>query len=102
MAVAPVLAACDRRDLGSAWFSIDPADLEPSVYVFDAMPGGMGLCETLYAQRLLWLETARDLVASCKCEGGCPACLYSSSCEAMNEHLSKAGALKLLNSVIHL
>jgi DEAD/DEAH box helicase domain-containing protein len=101
MAVAPVLAACDRRDLGSAWFSIDPADLEPSVYVFDAMPGGMGLCEALFAQRLLWLETARDLVESCRCEGGCPACLYSANCEAMNEHLSKLGALKVLESVIH-
>ncbi len=99
MAVAPVLAVCDRRDLGSAWFSIDPADLEPSVYAFDAMPGGMGLCESLFARRDDWVRMALDLVQSCKCESGCPACLYSAQCEAMNEHLNKAGAIKLLTGM---
>jgi DEAD/DEAH box helicase domain-containing protein len=99
MAVAPVIAACDRRDLGSAWFSVDPSDLEPSVYVFDAMPGGVGLCEALFAGRAAWLDAALRLVESCKCEGGCPACLYSAHCEAMNEHLSKAGAVAVLRSL---
>jgi DEAD/DEAH box helicase domain-containing protein len=100
MAVAPVLASCDRRDLGSAWFSIDPKDLEPSVYVFDAMPGGIGLCEKLFERRKDWVAMALDLVRSCKCEGGCPACLYSSQCEASNEHLDKSAAVALLEDLL--
>lgn len=100
MAVAPVLASCDRRDLGSAWFSIDPQDLEPSVYVFDAMPGGVGLCEKLFERRSEWVQTALNLVSSCKCESGCPACLYNSNCEATNEHLDKPGTLRVLESLL--
>jgi DEAD/DEAH box helicase domain-containing protein len=100
MAIAPVLASCDRRDLGSAWFSIDPQDLEPSIYVYDAMPGGVGLCEKLYERRSDWVTMALDLVRSCKCEGGCPACLFSSQCEASNEHLSKPGTVKVLESLL--
>jgi DEAD/DEAH box helicase domain-containing protein len=96
MAVAPVVAACDRRDLGSAWFSIDPQDLEPSVYAFDAMPGGVGLSEALYRNRVEWLRLAHELVTTCDCADGCPACLYSANCEAMNEHLSKPGAVRAL------
>ena len=99
-AVAPVLASCDRRDLGSAWFSIDPQDLQPSVYVFDAMPGGVGLSESLFARFDDWVAMSLALVEGCKCESGCPACLYSSQCEAMNEHLSKAGAVKVLKSLM--
>ncbi len=100
LAVAPVLASCDRRDLGSAWFSIDPQDLEPSVYVFDAMPGGVGLCESLFDRRKEWVATALDLVRSCKCETGCPACLYAAQCEAMNEHLDKQGTVRILESLL--
>lgn len=100
MAVAPVLASCDRRDLGSAWFSIDPKDLEPSVYVFDAMPGGIGLCEKLFERRKDWIAMALDLVRSCKCEGGCPACLYSAQCEASNEHLDKPATIALLEDLL--
>ena len=101
MAVAPVIAACDRRDLGSAWFSVDPLDLSPAVYVFDATPGGMGLSESLFARCTDWLAMALGLLESCKCESGCPACLYSSLCEGMNENLSKEGALRLVRSLNH-
>lgn len=96
MAVAPILATCDRRDLGSAWFSVDPADLEPSVYVFDATPGGIGLCEKLFEDTTKWLELALRLIEGCDCADGCPACLLSSHCESLNEHLSKAGTLRIL------
>ncbi|HXH60306.1 MAG TPA: Zn-binding domain-containing protein, partial [Fimbriimonadaceae bacterium] len=100
LAVAPMIAVCDRRDLGSAWFSVDPADFEPSVYVFDAVPGGIGLCESLFARSGEWIQSAISLLEGCKCEDGCPLCLYSAQCESMNENLDKRGALRLLSSLL--
>ncbi len=99
MAVAPILASCDRRDLGSAWFSVDPGSLEPAVYVFDAAPGGVGLSEKLYERADEWAAMAVKLLEGCSCADGCPACLLSSQCECMNEHLSKPGALRLAKSL---
>ena len=64
------------------------------------MPGGMGLCEALFAKRREWAEMALSLVASCKCEHGCPACLLSANCESMNENLSKRGTARLLSWVL--
>ncbi|MCH8979802.1 MAG: DUF1998 domain-containing protein, partial [Armatimonadetes bacterium] len=98
-AVAPILASCDRRDLGSAWFTVDPGSLAPAVYVFDAAPGGVGLSEKLYERAGDWALMAVQLLEGCKCEEGCPACLLSPQCECMNEHLSKSGALRLAKSL---
>ncbi|EGV32367.1 DEAD/DEAH box helicase domain protein [Thiorhodococcus drewsii AZ1] len=48
---------------------------EPTLFLYDNYPGGVGLSAPLYddAQRLL--GDARDLVAGCACRGGCPACV---------------------------
>jgi DEAD/DEAH box helicase domain-containing protein len=99
MAVAPLLAGCDRGDLGSAWYAVFPDTMRPAVFVFDKTPGGVGLCERLFESLTGWLRAAHQLLASCKCEGGCPACLYSPRCEAGNEALSKAGTLALLQNL---
>ncbi len=96
-AVAPLIAGCDRADLGSAWYAMFPDTMRPAVFVFDRAPGGVGLCERLFESREEWLRAAHDLVASCNCEEGCPACLYSARCEVSNEALSKAGALALVS-----
>jgi DEAD/DEAH box helicase domain-containing protein len=96
LAVAPLLAGCDRADLGSAWYSVFPDTMAPAVYVFDKTPGGVGLCESLFASMAGWLQAATQLLTSCLCETGCPACLYSPRCEAMNEMLDKPRTVKLL------
>jgi DEAD/DEAH box helicase domain-containing protein len=95
-AVAPWLIGADRGDLGSAWYVVTPDTLLPSVFVYDQTPGGLGFSERLFHDRLAWRESARQLVASCSCQEGCPACLLSPRCESANEALSKPGTLKLL------
>ena len=100
LAVAPFLAGCDRGDLGSAWYSVFPDTMRPAVFIFDRAPGGVGLGEKLFEVRSAWVRAARQLLASCECEGGCPACLYSPRCESGNEALSKVGALGLLRRLV--
>jgi DEAD/DEAH box helicase domain-containing protein len=96
MAVAPLIAGCDRGDLGSAWYTVAPDTLHPVLYVFDRTPGGVGLAERLMNDRVEWIGAARRLLRGCPCSEGCPACLLSSRCEANNEMLSKQGAEALL------
>lgn len=100
--VAPIIAGCDRRDIGSAWFSADPDDLSPAIYLFDEGPGGVGLCEKLFEQSETWFSAALKLMEGCDCDNGCPACLYSSQCESLNENLNKIGAIELLKNLIDL
>ena len=99
LAVAPLLAGCDRGDLGSAWYAAFPDTLRPAVFVFDKTPGGVGLSERLYEGREAWLRAALELLTSCECEEGCPACLLSARCEAMNETLAKRGTIEVLRSL---
>ncbi|HVT12229.1 MAG TPA: DEAD/DEAH box helicase [Fimbriimonadaceae bacterium] len=99
MAVAPLIAGCDRSDLGSSWYTVSPDTLAPALFVFDQTPGGVGLCERLYANFGPWIMAAYQLVSSCECAEGCPACLLSARCEANNENLSKRGSLDHLTAL---
>lgn len=96
MAVAPLIAGCDRSDLGSAWYSVSPDTLRPCLFVFDRTPGGVGLAERLMNDRIEWVGAASRLLRGCPCALGCPACLLSTRCEANNEMLDKWGAIELL------
>jgi len=98
MALAPLIAGCDRNDLSSAWYAYFPDTLAPAVFVYDTTPGGVGLCERLFADAGPWLRQATQLLETCDCEEGCPACLLSPRCEVSNETLDKRETLKLLLS----
>lgn len=99
VAVAPLLAGCDRGDLGSAWYAVHPETMAPAVFVFDRTPGGIGLAESLWRRRAEWVMAARDLLRSCPCREGCPGCLLSARCEASNEMLNKQGGLEMLQEL---
>ncbi len=96
MAVAPLLAGCEKTDLGSAWYMTFSATLAPAVIFFDAVPGGIGLSEKLFSRLDEWASASLELLESCPCEEGCPACLMSSGCEIGNQLLNKHGAIDLI------
>lgn len=96
LAVAPVRAGCDRGDLGSSWYSYAPELGVPAVYTFDRSAGGVGLSEALFAHHDAWLSMAFQLLASCQCDEGCPACLLSPRCESGNQALHKPSTLDLI------
>jgi DEAD/DEAH box helicase domain-containing protein len=96
MALAPLVCGADRGDLGSSWYAMFPDSLSPAVFVMDRTPGGVGFCEKLFDSLPGWITAARQLLESCECEDGCPACLLSSRCEINNEALSKKQTIQML------
>ncbi len=73
-AVASVLLMVDPRDFGLVTQVRSPHDGAPTVYLYEAVPGGVGLAERLWQRHGELVDGAADLVASCGCEGGCPSC----------------------------
>lgn len=100
LAVAPFLAGCDRGDLGSAWYSAFHDTMQPCIFIFDKAPGGVGLCEKLFESLTGWFRAALQLLTSCECQDGCPACLYSARCESSNEALDKQAAIAVLMAIL--
>ncbi len=48
---------------------------DPTVFLFDAIPGGVGLAERIYERAGELLESAGRLIRGCNCRSGCPACV---------------------------
>ena len=74
----------------------------PTVYLYDAFPGGVGLSAPLFDRRDELLARALELVQGCDCRGGCPACV--GPVLAMDEgatHTPKMLALQVLNLLAH-
>jgi DEAD/DEAH box helicase domain-containing protein len=77
--------------VGAVGLMIDPKDLgqtlggrdgnsdthlfNPTLFLYDQVPGGVGLASRLYLERVDLIRRAQELLARCPCEGGCPACV---------------------------
>jgi DEAD/DEAH box helicase domain-containing protein len=99
LAVAPLLAGCDRADLGSVWYSVFPETTKPAIFIVDRTPGGVGLADRLFASLGGWVKASLQLLMSCDCPDGCPACLMSPRCECGNETLDKKTAIRILSKL---
>jgi DEAD/DEAH box helicase domain-containing protein len=73
-AVASVLLMVDPRDLGLVAQVRSPHQEAPTIYLYEAVPGGVGLSERLFARHDELVTGAAQLIAACDCEAGCPAC----------------------------
>jgi DEAD/DEAH box helicase domain-containing protein len=48
---------------------------QPTIFLYDRYPGGIGLSERLYEVHGQLLRQARDTIQRCGCMSGCPACV---------------------------
>jgi DEAD/DEAH box helicase domain-containing protein len=92
--VACLLLMCDRLDLGAtigegsppvetlekSWAKFEKGDVnqeffEPTLYLFDSYPGGIGLSEPLFGMHESLIQQTRELITGCSCDSGCPSCV---------------------------
>jgi DEAD/DEAH box helicase domain-containing protein len=73
--VASVLLMADPRDLGMVAQVQSPHAERPVIYLWEAVPGGVGLSARMFERTDELVDGALDLVEGCTCELGCPACV---------------------------
>ncbi|MGI8926931.1 MAG: DEAD/DEAH box helicase [Tepidiformaceae bacterium] len=73
--LAPIYCLCDARDIGSEAQVRSPHSELPTVFLYDSVPGGVGLAEKLFDVRESLVEACLALALSCDCENGCPGCV---------------------------
>ncbi|MFZ1155054.1 MAG: DEAD/DEAH box helicase [Solirubrobacteraceae bacterium] len=96
IAVLPLIAMCDRWDIGGLSTNAHPQTGGPTIFIYDGHPGGIGITRQAYQRFEELCRDARLLIAECPCKSGCPSCVQSPKCGNLNEPLSKAGALVVL------
>jgi DEAD/DEAH box helicase domain-containing protein len=101
----PLVASCDRGDIGGLSTAVGPeagenSDGLPSVFVYDGYPGGAGFAEQGFRQAGTWLTATAAAIEACECPSGCPSCVQSPKCGSGNEPLDKAGAVQVLHLVL--
>jgi DEAD/DEAH box helicase domain-containing protein len=92
--LAPIFLLCDIRDLGSWLGDASPAQpgvvatresarrrlleaehFRPTLYLYDAHAGGIGLAERVFEILPLLLARGRETLEVCPCRFGCPSCV---------------------------
>src|SRR5438105_13209615 len=91
--LAPIFLPCDLRDFG-AWLGdttpaetgvvatrestrrrlLEAAEFTPTVYLYDAHAGGIGLAERVFDILPQLLRHGLDTLEACRCGWGCPSC----------------------------
>jgi DEAD/DEAH box helicase domain-containing protein len=96
IAVLPLLAMCDRWDIGGLSTNYHHQTGSPTIFIYDGHPGGVGITRKGYEEFERLVGDARRLIGECPCAVGCPSCVQSPKCGNLNEPLSKDGALDLM------
>jgi DEAD/DEAH box helicase domain-containing protein len=96
----PLLALCDRWDLGGLSTAHHPDTGLATVFVYDGHPGGAGLAERSFLRLPEHLRMTRTTIGTCRCRDGCPSCIQSPKCGNGNDPLDKGGALRLLDLLL--
>jgi DEAD/DEAH box helicase domain-containing protein len=101
IAVLPLIAMCDRWDIGGLSTNAHPQTGGPTIFIYDGHPGGIGITRLAYQRFEELCRDAHRLITECPCKSGCPSCVQSPKCGNLNEPLSKAGASVVLEVMLH-
>ena len=99
IAVLPLIAMCDRWDIGGLSTNVHAQTGRPTIFIYDGHPGGIGITRRGFDCFEHLVRDAGGLVGECPCEAGCPSCVQSPKCGNLNDHLYKQGAIDLLEAM---
>jgi DEAD/DEAH box helicase domain-containing protein len=101
IAVLPLLAMCDRWDIGGLSTNVHFQTGRPTIFIYDGHPGGVGIARRGFDVFGRLVSDAVKLIGECPCADGCPSCVQSPKCGNLNEPLHKRGALELMTAMLH-
>jgi DEAD/DEAH box helicase domain-containing protein len=96
----PLVASCDRGDIGGVSTAIGPVQGLPTIFVYDGYPGGAGFADRGFRKIGTWWAATAAAIEACDCPNGCPSCVQSPKCGNGNDPLDKQGAIRLLRLVL--
>ncbi len=96
----PLQVMADRNDFGGISTPLHASLALPAVFIYDALPGGAGLCEAAYANAFTLFQNTLKAMQDCPCQDGCPSCVHSPKCGSGNRPISKIGAVRLLELIM--
>jgi DEAD/DEAH box helicase domain-containing protein len=100
IAMAPLYAMCDSKDIGGISTPMHFDTGEATIIIYDGFEGGIGISETLYTLiEDLFMITLR-LIMNCECKEGCPSCIFSPKCGNDNAPLDKKAASIILDNLL--
>ena len=102
IAVLPLLAMCDRWDIGGLSTNVHFQTGRPTIFIYDGYPGGVGIAHRGFELFERLVADAAKLIGECPCADGCPSCVQSPKCGNLNEPLHKQGALELMTTMLSL
>ncbi|MBS4194464.1 DEAD/DEAH box helicase [Bacillus sp. FJAT-49870] len=74
-AIIPLFAMCDPADIHTVPQVKASVNSKPTIFIYDQYPGGVGISDKVYEMMPIILEEAKNLVAHCPCDDGCPSCI---------------------------
>jgi DEAD/DEAH box helicase domain-containing protein len=98
--IMPFHVMCDRWDLGGLSTPYHEDTNAATIFVYDGFEGGIGLSEKAFSLVQKILGMVEELLRDCKCDVGCPACVYSPKCGNENKPMDKAAALLIAKEIL--
>jgi DEAD/DEAH box helicase domain-containing protein len=96
----PLVASCDRGDIGGVSTAVGPVQGLPTIFVYDGYPGGAGFADRGFRKIDTWWAATAAAIEACECPVGCPSCVQSPKCGSGNDPLDKEGAVRVLRLVL--
>ncbi len=89
IAMIPALTGADAREIGGLSY--------PSgrMYVYDGAPEGNGVTDVVFGRFEKIAAMAKERLASCACDSGCPKCVLDPMCGNDNRFLDKGAAREI-------
>ena len=100
IALLPLMAVCDRWDIGGLSTNWHPSTGTATIFIYEAYPGGAGISPVAFDRGQRHWEATVEAIERCPCAKGCPSCVQSPKCGNLNEPLSKSGAIRLLRGIL--
>jgi DEAD/DEAH box helicase domain-containing protein len=98
--LAPLKVMCDSEDLES---TVDAqasfADNQPAIMIYDAVPAGIGLSDSLFYHHQELLTQSLELISSCGCKDGCPSCVGPVSPDGYGGKMESKRLLEILTGM---